>query len=52
MDFFIPFVAGVFIGTLGGFFLAALVTASARGEEEPSGVDDVLDEIAERSKDR
>lgn len=52
MDFFIPFITGVFLGTLGGFFLAALVTANAKDEEEPSGVDDVLDEITERSKDR
>ena len=52
MEFFIPFVSGVFIGTLGGFFLSALVTANVRDEAEPDGVDDVLDEIAERSKDR
>ena len=26
--------------------------ANAKDEEEPSGVDDVLDEITERSKDR
>ena len=52
MDFFIPFVVGVFIGTLGGFFISALVTANVRDESEPDGVDDVLDEITERSKDR
>ena len=52
MDFFIGLMVGLLIGGFVGIGIAALISANGRYEEDTSGVDDVLDEIAERSKDR